>query len=179
MNQSEEHGDETLTDDRMNIFNSKLLKIGAPVALAIAGMFIWNSMAAVNEMYSDDTSQETPGETSDMVIEHVQVERAKPEPDPRLLAILHDRNVEIVYNNGTYPYIDYIFELSSEDSAATFNLHQLRKMGFQIEAISQCLVLLINESAITRAMCRPDQTETFNDSEIAFASTTELVTSDG
>ncbi|HIE83494.1 MAG TPA: hypothetical protein EYQ00_06415 [Dehalococcoidia bacterium] len=100
-------------------------------------------------------------------------------PDPRLLAILHDRNVEIVYNNGSYPYIDYIFELSNDDSAATFNLHQLRKMGFQVEAISQCLVLLINESEVTRAMCRPDEIETFNDSEVAFASTTELVTSDG
>jgi zona occludens toxin (predicted ATPase) len=178
MNQSAEHGDETLTDDRMNIFNSKLLKIGAPIALAIGGMFIWNSMAAVNEMYSGDGDAEQVVQAGDVrpaveVIEKIVL------PDPRLLAILHDRNVEIVYNNGSYPYIDYIFELSNEDSAATFNLHQLRSMGFQIEAISQCLVLLINESAITRAMCRPDQIETFNDSEIAFESTTEFVTSDG
>lgn len=178
MNQSDEHGDESLTDDRMNIFNSKLLKIGGPVFVLVCGLIIWNAMGSVNDMYQGDTSQESPGQTSDMIMQRVEpVERVQ--PDQRLIALLKNRDVFITYNNGIYPYIDYVFELAGRDSTSTFGINQLRELGFQLEVISKCLVILKNQDRITTAMCRTNQMEQTADAELAFSQTTAIVTSEG
>jgi hypothetical protein len=112
-------------------------------------------MASVNDMYQgdDQTNVDQPG-LPETTRPAAQVTGEIKRPDPKLVALLEDRTVIIAYNNGTFPYIDYVFELAGDDSSATFNLHQMRKIGYQVEAISKCLVLIMNQSAVTRAECR-------------------------
>jgi hypothetical protein len=45
----------------------------------------------------------------------------------------------------------------------------MRKIGYQVEAISKCLVLIINQSAITRAECRANDDQDMQEEDV-FAS---------
>ena len=177
MNASDSHGAEGASDGRMNILNSNWLKFGAPAFLIVMGFFIYTGLSSVSTLYNGEEQpiedkprfekRHPPGR-----IEEIPVEVPA---DPRLIALLDGVEVYITYNNGHYPWIDYVFALENETRSSSVSLHQMRTAGFQVEPITQCLALIINRSIITKAMCRENEVDDYQPEQPdAFASVADI-----
>jgi zona occludens toxin len=66
--------------------------------------------------------------------------------------------IHIVYNNGHYPMIDYLFEVRSGDMVARIDRRAFLQMGYVTAAISNCLVKVTAPNGrVQMALCMPDQ----------------------
>lgn len=156
MSQAEGHGDEATTDDRSNVFKSGFLRFGVPSFFVLSFLFIWYGYNRVTDAYMDRNQEENlPGGKQLVQVDQVPNKPEK-KPNPVLEALLDNADMFISYNAGNWPSIEYRFTILTRESQSVVTLPQLRGLGFHITTVSQCLVLLRNESIITRVQCMPD-----------------------
>jgi len=153
MSSSSSHGSEGASDKRMNILNSPMLKIGAPIFFVIMIAFVYYGLSGLGDMYGSDDEITEVSSDQQQFQERLKVIHEAPKPKARLVSIMRGAEVTITYNNGQFPWIDYVFQLSKGAFTGSFTLHQLRLMGFEVEPISKCMAVITNASAHYVALC--------------------------
>lgn len=64
--------------------------------------------------------------------------------------------VIVAFNMGVFPDIQYLFEVVFSDTKIEMTRESLEKLGYQIQPINSCLVLIENEVYSTYAKCSPN-----------------------
>jgi zona occludens toxin len=165
MSETNEHGNEAISDKRTNILNSKFLLIGIPIIFSLVFAFIYYSFGEVAESYGygddDQTVDQVPGLSSNSQSHVLPGKVSAPEikKADKTRVLMQSTKFTIVYNNGTFPYLDYVFSLETEKQHARMTLSQLRKFGFQVLPLAPCLVQISNTENTTYARCASIRSE--------------------
>jgi zona occludens toxin len=72
--------------------------------------------------------------------------------------LTNSKQIEIAFNNGVYPKIEYVFRIIFSDTDIDLNQKTLESLGYKIRSISSCLVEIENDTFHTYAKCKRDDT---------------------
>ena len=148
----DEHGDESKSDTRFALGFKKKLAMIAACLLAVP-FVLWFLASTLYGYYStggkpDEANQENQVQVANQGSSPAAQSRPAEPAAPDLPGI------EIVYNSGHWPSIDYKFRLSSGNQVAIVDRHQLLQIGYRTKAITNCLVQVTNERGRSvLAMC--------------------------
>ncbi|CAA0100605.1 Zona occludens toxin [BD1-7 clade bacterium] len=151
-----QHSSEAKSDKRSNILTAAWLKWGIVlmVSLSILSFFglkqVYQGYANAGQSKGaeESTSSGIPV-VNPVVISDKSIVRPKPsKPD-----YLEGREIEITWNMGRYPDIDYRFRVSKGSSYFELSESDIQRLGYSLSAINQCLVVIKRELSSHLATC--------------------------
>lgn len=129
-------GDESRADGRFNVLKGFKVKAFF-VVMALLFLFIWYGSASLSKSF---------GKGERVQIEPVSASRSQVSPvavQPAAFDLIGSaKDFFIAYNNGRFPIVNYLFRVAFDSSYADLSASQVRDLGYTIEPISQCLVLV-------------------------------------
>lgn len=140
-------GNEKRIDDRANLLKGNTFKaiVAGMVLLPLIAMFLGTRV--YNHYFKKADAVVSNTSTSAM---------HQPAPPPRLDGFLHKRSVIISANfsvNGAH-YLT--FKITDGDRVARLDMVQVLQLGYKIEPVSDCLVLLKGHGEEIAALCHDD-----------------------
>jgi zona occludens toxin len=148
------HGDESKTDNRFALSYKKRLAIIGGAVLAVPFVLYFLAQTLYDYYGNPDQLQET---TEQQVSGGTPPPNAPQAPKNKVPKL---PDIEIVYNSGHWPLIEYQFRLFGDGAEAIVSRHDLYKMGYRTEAITNCLVVVTEPTnKRTFAMCRSNDTD--------------------
>lgn len=66
-------------------------------------------------------------------------------------------DVFIIYNNGTWPNIEYIYKVTIDNSESEFTFNDFQILGYEVEPVNKCMVKLKGPDFIGFAMCQKNE----------------------
>jgi zona occludens toxin len=147
-------GDEVRADKRSSIWNGSKIwwLLAGGVLVPILGIYatvsFFQNFGGKDEI--DQTTAQTISaqSTTAQTQQVAPIVKTPPVPEP-----FQDFDIFISSNIGVYPRIDYRFFLKDKDSAVSLDLHQLRRIGYSIEPIDECMVALEWNTKKRYVMC--------------------------
>lgn len=107
-------------------------------------------------------------------VEHAQTNAAPAVQYQRKIDdMLSGYSVEITFNNGIYPAIDYVVRAEKGDNYFTLTSRELLKLGYELKPINQCLLKIVKATSSYIATCRKPDDGDFIDFNFGKASATE------
>lgn len=156
-------GDETSIDDRFNFIKSTKFKLlifflVVPFVLVFIGKsFIDDSIYSSGSSDSDFSSDSSNSPVSSDSFnspgsEYSQGEVVKAKPRFKFLS--SSDSVYISYNNGFYPFFDYMITVVNDQSySSDFDVSQLMLLGYEVHPISSCAVRIVGDDFNSVVLC--------------------------
>jgi len=160
MSQAAGHGDESRTDSRVNLLNSKLIKYGVPASLIAAPVVLWLGFSTVADFYNEPESKK-PEPAVVTSAQAIEAAASQPKPLPRNHFYTGTR-AYIAYNMGRTPFIEYRIGFVRGNENVVLDEKQLSRMGYWVRGYNECYVQLVGKGAELDIFCErlePDQRE--------------------
>ena len=153
MSENEGHGSEDNTDKRVNILTSPWLRIGAPIGLVLALVFIFYAVGRVSDMYSGKSEKAAvvDGLAGGVI--------SAPVVKKKHSHFYAGMNPYIAWNMGKYPYVDYKLGFSDKGHSVVLTPATLGKMGYRLIGYGQCFVQLIGYGDTLNVYCEAQKDE--------------------
>lgn len=157
MSESGDAGDETVTDDRKNIFKGAGFKVIVAIAVIIP-VFVIMGIYKVREYYANGASDKSKQPVSQNLAPTAQGGTQPPAPK-REKDWLEKVKIEIKSNIDDGTGIKYVFSI--RDGAESVSLPQstLYVMGYTLVAYDPCLAMIVKDQIKLYVMC-PEQQRT-------------------
>ncbi len=142
---------ENRMDDRNNVWkdpNLYIKVIGALVAVVLS------VLAVINILLGDEDAEAQP----EPVAITNQVQPVQQTRQQTLVPLFRNKTVSIKYNSGVLPRINYVFDIKGSGQSATLTSDDLRRLGFQVKAISNCMAYIGKDAFEIYPMCQEEQT---------------------
>ena len=142
-------GDESKTDKRSNILYSSYFMM-LPIVVIVFGLFIYYGFGQVKSGYTN------PEQT-----ENVQVKTASPSQQivtnqvisEPVLDYVSGKHIAISWNNRKLKAVHYIFTVSDNNSKVYLEERHLEQLGYSLEPVNECLVIIKGQSSQYYASC--------------------------
>ena len=157
-----EAGDETRTDQRLNIF--KGYRFYSFVAVIVIGSFL--AFAGLRDVFTPDqpkASSTVPVQPSQNLNAQVQSQpNAQPRRQPQAKASLTNSDIDlfseaesitIAFNRGEYPNISFVFEATYSSGRATYSQEEIKRLGYNLKVINGCSVYIYGNSYANLVTC--------------------------
>ena len=154
MSDTGQHGDELATDDRSNIFNSKLITRGYPLAFVVLLVIVFYGFNAVRSKYM--TSEEQP---QPIAQESKVPPVPQPRPKPKHRHFYEGMDAYIAFNMGVTGWVDYRIGFRNKEKHVVLDTDQLGKMGYRVVGFDPCFVQLVGHGATVNVFCEPPEEE--------------------
>lgn len=152
-------GDETTADNRFNILKSWKVKAFF-IFIAVMLFLVWRGLSSVTSAYvSPDESLPENSLPSDGLINDEPMTESYVASSIQDDLIRTADKIYISYNNGRFPKIDYIFRLVFGGGGVDLKTDDLLSLGYDVTAVSQCLVVFTINKRSYKAVCEPHQEE--------------------
>jgi len=160
-------GDESRSDGRASIWMNSGIWTGI-LFVILTGSLGYYFLSKVKDKYSAPTVSDNPASlpiVSDsppvLAIKAQQPSSRTPEP-------FDGFDMYIAFNMGNFPRIDYKVKVKSSDSYALVDLQQLRRIGYEVIPLDNCLLLITWQGGSDRAvMCSLPEAEVVRSSFIS------------
>ncbi|QIB64058.1 hypothetical protein G3T16_00060 [Kineobactrum salinum] len=148
LSESANHGDESRTDDRINILKSKWLRVGFPFLIVFCLYIVYKGMSALGSFY---------GSSDDMASTQQPMQQQGDAPTRAPQRVRHwfdGMSISISFNMGTHPRnIVYRLAFAGPAGSVTMGTNELYRLGYSIEPIDACLVRLVGHGDSRLVMC--------------------------
>lgn len=146
-----EAGDEARIDGRFNVLNGIGVKLGL-ISFFILSFALWQGGQKMSNYYGSGAG-DAPMKTPDsMVIDNRKIITAN--PVPKAASFLTDaEKITIIFNNGSWPYIDFLYRVVFKGHEARFSFSDFQRLGYVVEPINKCTVKISGPDYSGFAMC--------------------------
>lgn len=158
--ETDEHGDEEISDNRFNIWTGGAIYaiFGSMILFAVLGFWSLSSFFGTDEEKLEMASAPV------QVTSEVKTQSVVPSPTPQKKNngrdYLEDAQLTIVSNQGVRRF-DYLIRVQFEHSYADLTANDLRRIGYQTIQVTQCMARLVGHDEDRIVMCeQPEDTET-------------------
>ncbi len=164
-------GDETRTDDRFNILKSLKVKLFF-VVFFVVSLFVYFGLSSLfsHGLSSSKISTSVTPSVSPVVVTLSDLKKLNLEKNRLAASLLliqqkkellySAKYISIVFNNGHFPKIDFIFRVFFDDTNVDFSPQLLLSQGYKFLPLSNCLVHIYNDHYSVFAKCYPQKQKT-------------------
>jgi zona occludens toxin len=142
-----EAGDESRIDNRFNILKGKFFYIIVFILFALISL----SYVGYNQLTTHYSGNKNKNDISSPQKKNIN---KAPKKKPVFKFLSEADEIFIIFNNGRWPNIQYIYKVIIENSESELSFADFQKLGYEVEPISQCLVKLKGPDFIGFAMCQ-------------------------
>lgn len=141
-------GDESRIDNRFSLFSGKLFYIISVIIFSLA-YFVYTGSAEVSAYFGRSKPVETkPIGSNTPTPKNIQVK----EPVFRFLSDADQ--IFIIFNNGTWPDIEYQYRVVFDDYSSDFSYSDFQLLGYGLTPINKCMVKIKGPDFNGFAMCK-------------------------
>ncbi|MEY8199726.1 MAG: zonular occludens toxin domain-containing protein [Colwellia sp.] len=144
-------GDESRIDNRFNIFKGKFIYIILSVLLCLI-VFSYTGYEKMTGHYSNKPNETTAIKKKVSSTKHVSIVK---KPIFKFLSKADD--IFIIYNNGVWPNIEYLYKVTIDNSESEFTFNDFQILGYEVEPINKCMVKLKGPDFVGFAMCQKNE----------------------
>jgi len=153
-------GDEAKSDDRTNILKSAILPISLTLVFLLIVLTYFGASQVFRAFSNDEEEKPVIKETKenaitqknnaamlDMLKRTKVIENSIPD-------LLENREIEIYYNIGRAPKIEYVFKITRGDEYYTLDNAEVRNLGYRLRPINNCLAIITSRTSRYIASCK-------------------------
>lgn len=159
MSTGSQHGSEKMSDSRVNIFNSKFLKVGVPVLVGVLLFIIWYGLSGLKSMYGDIEQLESDSTWNSATDTPLVESKSQPAIQKKHKHFFDGMDSYIAFNLGRAPWVQYRIAFFNDDKLVVFDADQLGKMGYTVIGHDQCYLTIEGYDEILHVFCQPEEPE--------------------
>lgn len=144
-------GNESRIDNRFNIFKGKFIYVVLSFLLCL-GIFSYIGYEKMAEHYSVK-----PAKTAEVKKRPLPTKHTNTVKKPIFKFLSKADDIFIIYNNGTWPNIEYIYKVTVDNSESEFTFNDFQILGYEVEPINKCMVKLKGPDFVGFAMCQKNE----------------------
>lgn len=158
-------GNESRADSRFNVLKGFKVKAFF-VVLALLVVFVWWGSGSLFKTFGKNETpapvpssapSAAPVDPLEPTVNQVEYASNQSFGDDLLRSV---SRVYISFNNGRFPEIDYLFRIVTDEGYADLTASDLSSLGYQVDAISQCLARISINKRFYVAVCESQSEQT-------------------